>query len=162
MGRLIEVRPRPTLPDRPTTVARTEIKKSDTTLEKVAKLVPTEIVAGYIPLVAAAESITSSISRRFSLAVGAFFLGLVLTPIYLLLTGKPKNWVQVVSIVISTIAFVLWAYMLGGPFAMEQMTAYLGSYDQKVAGFFVLAFTWITGLIPFDRFLKEDPTSQGG
>ncbi len=161
MGRLIEVRAKPTNPDLPKAVARTEIKKSDTTLERVAKLVPTEIVAGYVPLVAAAEAITTNSTRRFSLAVGAFFLGLLLTPIYLLLTGKPKNWVQGLSIVISTIAFILWAYMLGGPFAMEQMTPYLGSYDQKVAGFFVLAFTWITGLIPFDKFLKEEP-GQGG
>jgi hypothetical protein len=161
MGRLIEVRPQPAKKDLPEAASLTEGDKKDDALTRVAKLVPTEIVAGYIPLVAAAEAIAGDSGRKFSFSLGAFFLGLVLTPIYLWFTGKPKNWVQKLSVLISTIAFVLWAYLLGGPFTMEGMTAYLGHYDKQIGSFIVFAFTWIAGLFPFDKFLKEDAGGAG-
>lgn len=155
MGRLIEVKPKPAMADLPEAVGLVEVEKNDDVLTRVAKLVPAEIVAGYIPLVAAAEAIATDSSKRFTFAVGAFFLGLALTPVYLWLTGKPKNWVQKLSVVLSTIAFILWAYLLGGPFAMEEMGNYLGSYDKQIGSFIVFAFTWVVGLIPFESFLKE-------
>ena len=161
MGRLIEVGPRPTQADLPEGVALVETPERDDPLTRIAKLVPAEIVAGYVPLVTMAESIGGSSTKKFSLALGTFCLGLVATPIYLWFTGKPKNWVQKLSILLSTIAFGLWAYLLGGVFTMEQMTRYC-SYDKALGGFIVLAFTWIAGLFPYNNLLRADENANNG
>lgn len=162
MGRLIEVGPPPALEDLPEAVALVETPERDNPVARVAKLVPAEIVAGYLPLVSMAESISGSPSKRFGLAFGTFCLGLVATPIYLWVTGKPKNWVQKLSIGLSTIAFGLWAYLLGGVFTMPEMVRYLGAYDKEMGGFIVFAYTWIAGLIPFGKLLRADEDANNG
>ena len=165
MGRLIEVKPevRPeavgNIPRAAADTAPPATPPPDDTLTKVAKLVPTEIVAGYIPLVAAAEAITDKKDTQFTLAFVAFLIGLVLTPIYLIIVGKPTNLAQKVSIIIATVAFVLWAYLLGGPFALENMNNYLWQYDKRVAAFVVGAFTWVMGLLPYEKLLSP-PAKQ--
>lgn len=81
----------------------------------------------------------------------AFFTGVAMTPLYLIRVGKPQGVFQWLHIAIATVAFVLWAYLLGGPFSMEQMNRYLWPYDKQVAGFAVGLFTWAVALIPYER-----------
>src|SRR5436190_4801789 len=110
MGRLIEVRPKPKKVFVPEAAGRTQeatkAADTDTVTTRIVKLVPTEIVAGYIPLVAAAEAITDNKETQFTLACIAFFAGLVLTPIYLIYSGKPSGLVQWLNVAIATVAFV--------------------------------------------------------
>ena len=156
MGRLVEIYPRVRRRNIPVAVSKGEAMApppSDDVATRIAKFIPSEIIAGYIPLVAGAEAITDREALQFQLALIAFVLGGLLTPIYLILYGKPKTVVQVLNVVFSTIAFVLWAYLLGGPFAMKRMEAYLWPYDKRLAAFVVGAFTWIVGLIPYQRLM---------
>lgn len=152
MGRLIDVKPRTQERFFPKAVAGAdEPAPDDSVITRVLKFVPTEIVAGYIPLVAAAEAMANSPERSFTLACVALVVGFIATPIYLIWVGKPKGWFKWLNVVICTIAFVLWAYLLGGPFAMEQMNQYLWAYDKPTASFAVGLFTWIMALIPFKK-----------
>jgi hypothetical protein len=159
MDRLINVSRRPPETFVPKAVGKTADedvgKKNDSTVTRLVKLVPTEIVAGYVPLISAAEAITNDSQLQFKLACIAFFAGLVLTPLYLILVGKPRGTAQWLNVVIATIAFVLWAYLLGGPFAMNKMNQYLLVYDKRVAGFAVGLFTWAAALIPYERLAPE-------
>jgi hypothetical protein len=154
MGRLFEVsRQNKKTGFFPKAAAQTGATESDNTATRIAKLVPAEIVAGYVPLVAAAESVGTDKDFQFKLACAVFFLGFVLTPIYLIGTGKPgKDIVKWINVVSSTIAFGLWAYLLGGAFAMEQMKEHIGHpYDKQLGGFLVGAFTWIIACLPLKR-----------
>src|SRR5258708_7897746 len=120
MGRLFEVsRQNKKTGFFPKAVGQTGAAENDNTATRIAKLVPAEIVAGYVPLVAAAESVGTDKDFQFKLACFVLILGFILTPTYLILTGKPgKNIVKWINVVSSTIAFGLWAYLLGGAFAM--------------------------------------------
>jgi hypothetical protein len=76
-------------------------------LERVAKYVPSEIVAGYITVVG---MIAGAPERtRLPLAIGVFALCFVLTPIYLNLFAKP-NQPRAVQLTVGSIAFIVWAY----------------------------------------------------
>lgn len=152
MDRLIWVSPKSKSPFRPEAAgeAAADSRPSDGVLSRVVKLIPTEIVAGYVPLVAAAEAFGSE-SKKFALALTAFAIGFFLTPLYLIFIGNPKRWFQWVNVGVSTIAFVLWAYLLGGPFAMPQMDDFLWPYDKQLAGFVVGAFTWVVGVFPYQN-----------
>jgi hypothetical protein len=152
MGRLVDVKPRTRERFFPKAVAGTDDPEpDDSVITRVLKFVPTEIVAGYIPLVAAVEAMTDDPTRSFTLACVALSIGFIGTPLYLILVGKPKGWIKWLNVGISTVAFVLWAYLLGGPFAMDQMNQYLWAYDKHTASFAVGVFTWIMALIPFKK-----------
>jgi hypothetical protein len=127
---------------------------------RVAKFIPAETVASYVPLVAAVEAFVGNTDTQFVLALIVFFVGLILTPIYLYRAGKPKNWVQRLNIIIATAAFILWAYMLGGPFEMEKMNAYLWPYNRQVAGIIVGIFSWVAGSIPYEKISPPVPNAQ--
>lgn len=72
-------------------------------------------------------------------AISIFVLGLVGTPIYLWqrrLPGQP--WVM--NVVISTVAFVFWAYTLGG-----SLFVITGWYSVFAAGLLAPIFTFVAG-----------------
>jgi hypothetical protein len=143
----------------PKAVGQTGAKENDNTATRIAKLVPAEIVAGYVPLVAAAQSVGTDKDFQFKLACFALILGFILTPTYLFFAGKPgKNVVKWINVVCSTIAFALWAYLLGGAFSMDQMKEYIGHpYDKQLGGFAVGAFTWIVACLPLKRLSPPRP-----
>ena len=70
-------------------------------LDRVAKYVPSEIVAGYIALNGAATALP--VAWRFGMLAGIFVLCLVLTPFYLKKMAKPGDPTQPQT-TISTIA----------------------------------------------------------
>jgi hypothetical protein len=162
MGRLIEVRPQPAKAFVPTGVGLGEKVAHEVTAQAagkspddnvtavIAKLVPSEVIAGYVSVLGLTESFAKEPDTQFNLQFWSLWVGLALTPIYLWLWGNPRKWYQWVSIVVATVAFALWAYLLGGPFVMRQMDhtwlgSYLPAYDKRYASFAVGVFTWVVG-----------------
>jgi hypothetical protein len=111
-------------------------------LEKVAKLVPAEILTGYSALISL--FLTKSAAEK-EWACGAFFvLGIILTPTYLnnmAEPGKPKT----VHLVVSTIAFVVWAYFTS---AYQVIPQY---YDSTWATAALIVFSLVSGAIPLKK-----------
>ena len=115
---------------------------TDGYLGRVAKYVPTEIVALYLPLVKfidAAGKLEPQIIRLSLLGL-SFLIFLILTPIYFSKTAQPGDAVKAQRIV-SSIAFVCWAYSLGGVFTE------LGIENNLVSGFLLIVFTAVSGAI---------------
>ena len=80
--------------------------------DRLIKYIPAEIVAAFLAIqniINAAQQ-----SQVGLLFWGAFGVLLILTPIYL---AKVQKVSKVTQLAISTIAFIVWVYALGGPFA---------------------------------------------
>ena len=109
-------------------------------LEKVAKLIPGEIIAGYITLIGLVPSIKDNGLHTWFYG-GIFLLCLFLTPYYLnkqAEKGKPKT----VHLILSTIAFVLWAYAVSGGAVWPAI------HDPGIASILLGAYSLISGKIP--------------
>ncbi len=114
---------------------------------RVAKYIPGEIVAGYIAVIALVEAVAPTAKpTTTSLILGfiVFVVGWASTPLYLWKIGKPTGQ-QWYHLVISSVAFPLWAYVLGGPFRSLQDVAGL-PYSQPVGAVFVGLYSWMVGL----------------
>jgi hypothetical protein len=110
--------------------------------EKIAKIVPSEIVAGYLTLVGFVPLIGRAAVRPWAYAV-AFSLCLTLTPLYMNAQAvgvRPKRR----HIVLSSVAFVVWAYAVSGNAAAPNF------YDPAVASLLLVAFSLISGVIPLN------------
>ncbi len=108
-------------------------------VERVAKYIPAEIVAGYMSIIGMIEAADPSNNARLGLAWGLFAIGLIATPIYLTIVGSPKGQ-QKITVWISTFAFLVWAYALGGPFKMS------GFHNGLIGSVGVGVVTWLLGL----------------
>ena len=89
--------------------------KVDSYKMRVSKYIPGEVLAAYVAM----SGIVASMDQKSDMSTVAwwfvFAVGVVLTPIYLIYVSKLKTeWLM--HAVISTIAFVVWAYAMGGPF----------------------------------------------
>lgn len=111
-----------------------EIKRENPYLSKLLKLIPTEIVAGYLAIVGFVPKVHPH--AKEILLVSSIAL-LIVVPFLLYKVQQVKKWTQIVY---TMIAFVVWIYTLGGPFE------YYGIHD-PVIGSVILVF-W-TLLIPF-------------
>lgn len=92
-----------------------EVQRGDDYPGRLAKYIPAEIVALYLSV----KPLPSPASRENALW-WIFWVCLILTPIYLILTtrkpkeGKGPQWIQVI---LATIAFPIWVWAVGnGPF----------------------------------------------
>jgi hypothetical protein len=85
--------------------------QADEYVDRVIKLIPGEVVALYITLAGILAASGQNTSTIFWLI---FIVCLIGTPLYLSKISKVGN---VVQIVISTVAFAVWVFALGGPFA---------------------------------------------
>ena len=124
---------------------------------RVAKYIPGEIIAGYIAVIALVQATASTgTPTRTSVILGflVFFAGWLSTPLYLWKVGRPvgRQWYQ---LVISSLAFPLWAYVLGGPFeSLPQVPDAFGSwasgvaipYSQPVGAVLTGLYSWLVGL----------------
>jgi len=118
-----------------------EVNNTQSYFDKAVKLVPTEIVGAYMVLagvigVDATTAPTDKLSKILLQIV--FFVLLVLTPLYLWFISKVTNKVQ---LVVTTLAFVLWIYTLGGPFVVW------GIYEAKIAAVLLTLWSLIIPLI---------------
>jgi xanthine/uracil permease len=108
-------------------------------VERVAKYIPAEIVAGYLAINGMIEAADPENAARLGLAWGLFVIGVIVTPVYLTMVGKPTGQ-QRITVWISTFAFVVWAYALGGPFEMS------GYHNGLLGSVAVGVVTWLSGL----------------
>jgi hypothetical protein len=140
MGRLVKAGPPP---GKAIGVAESD---RDTYVDRVTKYIPAEIVAGYAALSGIVTSAPHDDPRRKVLAWALFWLALVVTPIYLYAIGKPTRFREQLQLIIPTVAFVLWAYTLGGPFQLSSPLPLVGSYASWIGALLVGIFTWLAGL----------------
>jgi hypothetical protein len=114
--------------------------------ERVAKYVPAELVALYLSMMPIINSTTTKDTfERNAYLLVLFAVTWVFTPIYLLLIGRNVDTKRV-QIIMSTIAFPIWAYSIGGYFTAIQW------YRTFPAVFLIAIFTLISGAI---RPIKE-------
>jgi len=130
---------------RPAAARATATSESDAdrALSRLVKYIPAEVISGYM-LFSGLIGQDQSSSLRLKAAWGLFWLGLLLTPLYLWRVGKPRG-PQWWHLPISTVSFALWAYALGGPFERSPVLG-LG-YEKWFAGLLAGAFSWIIALV---------------
>jgi len=98
----------------------------DNYVSKLSGVIPAEIIAGWTAIVGVLATQTG-VSQDVYWAI--FVVLLVLTPLYALRASKEKGlppaWRQVV---LATVAFIVWVFALGGPFAfLKGYQSYYGS-----------------------------------
>ncbi len=104
---------------------------------RVLKYIPAEVVAVYIAVQGAVAQATSATPNDTILWI-AFGILLVLTPVYL---WRVAHVTKTLQLVIATIAFAVWVFSLGGPFASL-------SWYQAIYGAVLLPlFTFAAGII---------------
>ena len=125
--------------------APTEQDAGGSPAERIVKYVPVEIVSGYVFVLGLAQAVPIGVPQ--TIAVWACLLaGCVATPLYLL-AQKPQPG-QGPQVWIASFAFLLWAYLLGGPFAAEPLKPY---YYPSLGSVVVGLYTWLVGLFYVPR-----------
>ena len=120
-------------------------QKLNNYLEKVASLIPGEVLAGYLFLIGGTSIINNTTAQIVSVWV-AFAAGLILTPIYLNKVadpGKPKRK----HLIISSFGFIVWAYVTSGSTLSGSLNI---PYDPGLASFILGLFSIISGAIPLN------------
>ena len=112
----------------------------DTFGERVVKYIPAEVLAAWV---AASGIIPSVASQRQQVTFWVTFaLGVIFTAGWTWRqTRLPDRKPAVIQIVISTIAFVIWAYAMGGPFALS------GVYDPAIGSLLLIFYTLAVGFV---------------
>ena len=109
---------------------------------RVAKYVPSEIVAAYVAILAVLDPAAADATAH-ALCRVSFLVLLAATPAYLWLVGKPGDRPPPVQLVVSTLAFAVWAYALRG-----LSCAFPGlPFDGRVAFVALALFTVVSGLL---------------
>jgi hypothetical protein len=124
-----------------TQVEATTSQTVDTYTDKIVKYIPADVVAAWV----AASGIISGAADTFpknTALWASFIFGVIITPLWTLRQtrgpGLPPAYKQAV---ISTLAFIVWVFALGGPFMS------LGFYNAVWGSLVLIAFTLIVGLI---------------
>jgi|HubBroStandDraft_6_1064221.scaffolds.fasta_scaffold123808_1 hypothetical protein len=109
-------------------------------LERVAKYIPGEVLATYLFLNGISATAPAGHERLFWYAL-SFAICLLCTPLYFHFVADPGDAVRNQQVV-STVAFVLWAYGLGAGFFKEA-----GVYHPIAAAFSIATFSLLSGFI---------------
>jgi hypothetical protein len=109
--------------------------------ERITKYIPGEILAGYLAINGILASVTGAQEdlRRW-VYILMFALCLVLTPIYFSLVARSKQ-PKKLQMILSTIAFVVWAYNLGGVFEVLKI------YIPWLGAIFLIVFSLVSGAL---------------
>ena len=115
-------------------------------LEKVAKLIPSEIVAVYLAGVGIIPAIANASVQAY---VFWLFLALctLMTPVYLYRFMRDRTKPKSISrrhALISTAAFLFWAY------AVSAGVLPSGWHDGAISSLLLLTFSLVSGAIPLD------------
>jgi hypothetical protein len=113
----------------------------DDYLTRIAKYVPTEIVAAYVFLngLLISASAAQLPGERWLWYLAAFVLCWVLTPLYLLRRAAPVAQPRRMQVVLSTVAFPIWAYAVGGGLFVTVASG-------VVASVLLVVFSLVSGL----------------
>ncbi|KQC31338.1 hypothetical protein [Flagellimonas eckloniae] len=118
-------------------------------LEKVSKLIPAELVAGYltifglIPTMASGDNDTGGDINLYYWFIGSYILFQVFTPIYIYLQ-REANRPWVVHAVLSFLAFAVWAFATTGKELVEW-------YNAGMASIFLVVFSLISGVVKLNK-----------
>jgi hypothetical protein len=129
-------------------------KPVDTYFDRVIKYIPADIVSAWVFVTAATNAASDDVPKATILWI-AFVCGLVLTALWTLKqTSEPGKPPAVAQTVISTAAFGVWVFALGGPFTA------LPFYKPLYGALLLVLFTLVVGLIvPNDDSKK--PKAKG-
>jgi len=108
--------------------------------KRAAQYVPGEILAPYL----AGIGVVAAEQRpdlRFGLYLLLFAAGFILTPLYFHKMTKPGEQ-RKMHLILSTTAFVVWAYSLGGFFSE------VGIHFPIVSSVLLLLFSMVSGVLP--------------
>lgn len=118
-------------------------------LNKVSSLIPGEIVAGYLTMFGFISAIKNARTAEITIWI-IFALGLILTPLYLNKVadpGKPKRN----HLILSSFAFVVWAYVTTGEKLLETIFPEAGLFDQAMASIILIGFSLVSAVIPLNK-----------
>lgn len=120
----------------------TAAKPEDDYVTRIAKYVPAEIIAIYLPLMNALNAMTAeeSASLRKWVYGGLLVLFAVLTPLYFAKMARPGD-AKKAHMWLSTAAFVVWAYSLGHFFKLVDW------HREWIAAITIAVFTALSGLV---------------
>ena len=102
---------------------------------RLLKYIPTEVIALYLTL---ASLIRSVEELRVPWEWFIFLLGVVATPLYLWRLQRVHKTLQ---LILSTVAFVVWVFAIGGPFAQ------LAWYAPVYGGILLCIYTFFIPVI---------------
>lgn len=107
----------------------------DDYVSRLLKYIPTEVIVLYLTLSSLLRSVEQS-----SVAWGwlIFFFGLAATPLYL---WRLQHVRKALQLIISTIAFAVWVFAMGGPFAN------LAWYAPFYGGVLLCVYTFLIPII---------------
>ncbi len=112
----------------------------DTYFDKLIKYIPAELVAAWTAVTGLIAGATKE--PQSTLLWISFAGGLILTAIWIWRrTTEPNKPLAITQIVISTVAFAVWVFALGGPFATMDW------YSPLYGSLLLIAFTLIASLI---------------
>jgi len=113
----------------------------DTYFDKIIKYIPTDIVAAWVAATGLVATAGNAVPATKLLWI-CLVVGIIFTPLWTLrqtrMPGVPPAYKQSV---VSTCAFVVWVFALGGPFAT------LAFYHPVYGSLLLIAFTLAVGLI---------------
>jgi hypothetical protein len=121
-------------------------KQSSEYLTKISKLIPSEIIAGYLAMFGFVGDIPKNLQTAVYWLI--VMVCLILTPLYLNVVSTP-NKPKRNHLIISTIAFVVWVYVTTGKTLQETIS--IEPYSHALASIILIAFCLISALIPLDR-----------
>lgn len=127
-------------PNQPRAVSGIDDNKTKGYLEKVAKLIPSEVIAGYLAMFGFVPLIQKP-ETHVMVFWGIFILCQILTPIYLN-SQSEKGKPRIVHLIVSSIAFTVWAYVITG------MTLVPEYHDAALASIILIGFSLISATIP--------------
>ena len=119
----------------------TTTSQKDDFASALVKYIPAEIVAAFVFI----NGVMGSTAKPAIWAYWVVFaLLLILTPLYLLrVTKEPNKPPAVAQIVVSTIAFAIWVFAIGGPFG--QYTWYASWYGAVLLALYTMVIPIILG-----------------
>jgi hypothetical protein len=115
--------------------------RMDTYFDKVIKYIPADIVAAWVAVTGIINGASTRVSKGMLLWL-AFIVGIALTALWTWRqTEKPGQPIAKTQIAVSTGAFGVWVFALGGPFAA------LSWYDPVFGSLLLILYTLVVGII---------------
>ncbi len=130
-------------------VSKDSPSKLNEHLERVAAFIPSEIVAAYLTITNIAIGPGAGQSPlKLGTCITVFALGVIGTPLYFKLLAKPGDAVRT-QCIISTIAFIVWAYALAG------WISEVGLFYREIAGTALVIFSVVSSIFPRPKMLPS-------